>query len=203
METKGNVTRAQTKFLRGFVANPAGPPPEQWPSPVVLRRWLKRPGFCGAMNSILRALRYQADFHLTAAAASGANLLHGAVHGGDALEARKHIEALIHLLRMNHIRQRFAEPLPQPEPVLRDWIKALRLCAPNITVRDALALGDALYHDDGEGEGEFPGDGIKLWRKTGHPDSPYVAEYEKHGFGTRPKGDADEERDNGDDGDDR
>src|SRR5258705_13035910 len=102
-----NTTRTQTLFLRGFRKDPYGPPADQWASPIVLRRWLKRPGFCGAMNSILRAMRYQADFHLTAASASGAHLLHRAVQAGDGLEARKQVEALIHLLRMNHIRQRF------------------------------------------------------------------------------------------------
>ena len=171
------TSRAQTLFLRAFRKNPSGPPPEEWPSPVVLRRWLKRRGFCGAMNSILRALRYQADFHLTAAAASGAHLLHGAVHGGDVHEVRRNIESLIHLLRMSHIRHRFAEPLPQPEPRMTDWIAQLRMAHPSLTVRDALALFDVLAANHG-GNG-FPGEGVALWRKTGHPDSPQVEHYQQ------------------------
>src|SRR5438034_10020435 len=125
------TSRAQTLFLRAFRKNPSGPPPEEWPSPVVLRRWLKRRGFCGAMNSILRALRYQADFHLTAAAASGAHLLHDAVHGGDVFEVRKQVESLIHLLRMSHIRHRFAEPLPQPDPRPNVLIEILKAAHPD------------------------------------------------------------------------
>src|SRR5207247_631093 len=85
------TTRAQTIFLRAFRNNPKGPPPQVWPSPMVLRRWLKRPGFCDAMEKVLRALRYQADFQLTAAAASGATLLHEFVHDGDVSNFRKQL----------------------------------------------------------------------------------------------------------------
>jgi hypothetical protein len=49
-----NTTRAQTDFLRAVAKNPYGLPPDQWPSPDILRRWLKRPGFCDATESILR-----------------------------------------------------------------------------------------------------------------------------------------------------
>jgi hypothetical protein len=119
------------------------------------------------MNSVLRALRYQADFHLTAAAASGAHLLHGSVHAGDVVESRKQIESLIHLLRMNHIRQRFAEPLPQAERNDRDLIGILRGCHPSITVEDALRCFDVL-----DERFRPPGDppfGRSTWKKTGHP----------------------------------
>jgi hypothetical protein len=167
MTNQKTVTRAQTKFLRGFARNPDGPPADEWPSPVVLRRWLKRPGFCGAMNSILRAMRYKADFHLTAAAASGANLLHGAVAAGDVEIVRKQIDSLIHLLRMAHIRHRFAEPLPQPESRMVDFIAWLRTVHPDVTVREALELDDRLSAEPGH-EHE-PGPGMALWRKTGHP----------------------------------
>jgi len=166
------TTKAQTIFLRAFAKNPYGPPPDQWPSPVVLRRWLKRPGFCGAMNSILRALRYQADFHLTAAAASGAHMLHGTVHGGKVDEVRKQIESLTHLLRMAHIRHRFADPLPDPEPRGIDLIGFLRTAHPSITVEDALACFDVLTRDnlgdddDDDGQARH---GYRAWKATGHP----------------------------------
>src|SRR5688572_27690438 len=147
MEKQQHVTRAQTRFLRAFVKNPCGPPADEWPSAVVLRRWLKRPGFCGAMNSILRTLRYQADFHLTAAAASGAYALHGTVRGGDVTDLRKKIEALTQLLRMSHIRHRFADPLPEPEPRGVDLIGLLRTAHPSITVEEALHCFDVLEND--------------------------------------------------------
>jgi hypothetical protein len=36
-------SHAQTIFLRAFQENPAGPPPDLWPSPAVFRKWLNRP----------------------------------------------------------------------------------------------------------------------------------------------------------------
>ena len=59
-----NTTRAQTIFLRAFRTNPGGPPPSLWPTPAILRKWLRRPGFLRALNSILDTLRFQSDFHL-------------------------------------------------------------------------------------------------------------------------------------------
>ena len=159
------TTRAQTIFLRKFVKHPGGPPASEWPSPVVLRRWLKRRGFCGAMNSILRSMRYTADFHLTAAAASGANLLHSSVDSGDPAEARKQIESLIALLRMSHIRHRFAEPLPRPRPRGTDIIAVLRQCHPNAKVGEALALFDQLLSKvDGKETNECK----SAWIRSGH-----------------------------------
>lgn len=160
------TTRAQTLFLRAFARHPNGPPADQWPSPVVLRRWLKRPGFCGAMNSVLRAMRYHADFHLTAAAASGANLILSSVQNGDATEARRNIESLAQLLRIHHVRQRFADPLPEPQPRTSDLLEALHLAHPDITVRDALYCNDVLAREG------LPGKSMKLWARTGHPQSP-------------------------------
>jgi hypothetical protein len=119
------------------------------------------------MNSVLRALRYQADFHLTVAAASGAHLLHGSVHAGDVVESRKQIDSLIHLLRMNHIRQRFAEPLPAPVATDRDLIEMLRTSHPSITVEDALRCIDGLNEDNLRPD-EEPW-GRSAWKKTGHP----------------------------------
>jgi hypothetical protein len=158
------TTRAQTLFLRGFRRDPSGPAPRDWPSPVVLRRWLKRPGFCGAMNSILRALRYQADFHLTAAAASGAHLLHEAAHSGEVHDVRRNIESLIQLLRMAHIRNRFAEPLPEPKRTSADLIDILRVAHPSISVRDALRCFDTLNRNP-----RMRGYGAAALKRVGHP----------------------------------
>jgi hypothetical protein len=169
MEKVESVTRAQTKFLRAFAKNPYGPPADAWPSPIILRRWLKRPGFCGAMNSILRALRYQADFELTAAAASGAHVLHGTIQSGDVDAIKKKIESLVQLLRMSHIRQRFAEPLPQPTMRGIDLISWLRVVHPSITVEDALKGLDSLDQDRKPGE---RGVGYRTWQRTGHPFGP-------------------------------
>jgi hypothetical protein len=174
------TTRAQTVFLRAFVKHPCGPPVEEWPSPVILRRWLKRPGFCGAMNSILRALRYQADFHLAAAAASGAHALHGTVRSADAdgkvdvdlANLRKKIDGLTQLLRMAHIRHRFADPLPEPpQRTPNDWIiQWFRIVHPNNTVEEALRAFDVM--SAGQREPGARGPAYHVWKRTGHPFSP-------------------------------
>jgi hypothetical protein len=163
------TTRAQTLFLRGFRKDPAGPPPHEWPSPIVLRRWLRKGGFAGAMTSLLQALRWQADFHLTAAAASAGQLLHQCVHAGDTNGARKQIEALITLLRLAHIRHRFAEPLPDPPPPTNnDLIKVLRTAHPNIKVSEALQCIDILRSREGEPYTA----GMDAWKRTGHEPPP-------------------------------
>jgi hypothetical protein len=35
---------AQSRVLRTFHTCPGGPPPDQWPSPTIFRRWLRRDG---------------------------------------------------------------------------------------------------------------------------------------------------------------
>ena len=188
------TTRAQTLFLRAFVKDPCGPPAEEWPSPVVLRRWLKRPGFCGAMNSILRTLRYQADFHLTAAAASGAHVLHGTVRGGDVADLRKKIEALTQLLRMSHIRHRFADPLPEPKRAPNDWIiQWFRIVHPSNTVEEALRAFDVM--SAGQREPGVRGPGYHAWKRTGHPLSP---KWQERSPWERPRGRADIDVEQGD-----
>ena len=65
------TTRAQTIFLRAF-RKPGGPAPSLWPSPAILRKWLRRPRFLHALNSVLESLRFQSDFHLANAATHAA-----------------------------------------------------------------------------------------------------------------------------------
>ncbi|HEV2296269.1 MAG TPA: hypothetical protein VGR35_20660 [Tepidisphaeraceae bacterium] len=55
---------------------------EHWPSPAILRRWLRRPGFVQAMQSIRDAIRYQADFQLLTAVGSAAHVLHTTIAAG-------------------------------------------------------------------------------------------------------------------------
>src|SRR5205814_599277 len=52
----------QSSFLRSFRSNPSGPPPKDWPSPAILRRWLRRPSFRSALHSIQSTLRIQESF---------------------------------------------------------------------------------------------------------------------------------------------
>src|SRR5438046_4833789 len=74
------TTNAMTTFLRAFRQSPAGPPPDQWPAPAVLRRWLRRPAFQQALVSLRHVLHFRAEFHLAAAAAQAALTLHQSAH---------------------------------------------------------------------------------------------------------------------------
>ena len=73
---KPRQTRAQTQFLRAFHLHPAGPPPKDWPSPAILRRWLRRGSIRDALISVKQTWRFQSDIHLAAATNSATQLLH-------------------------------------------------------------------------------------------------------------------------------
>ena len=119
---KGTTSPMNT-FLRAFRDNPAGPPPEQWPSPAILRRWLRRPAFQQALVSLRKVLQFRAEFHLAAAAANAAQTLHAANNpipaqdssstqdsGPSTQDLPKHPadqKRLIDLLRLSHLRLRF------------------------------------------------------------------------------------------------
>jgi hypothetical protein len=99
---KGTSSTMNT-FLRAFRQNPAGPPPDQWPSPAILRRWLRRPAFQQALISLRKVLQFRAEFHLAAAAANAAHTLHSTA---PTQESQSH-KRLIDLLRLSHLRLRF------------------------------------------------------------------------------------------------
>src|SRR5437016_1673293 len=106
------ITRTQTLFLRAFRNSPAGPTPDQWPSPSILRRWLRSRAFVTALNSIRDALRFQLDFQLAAAAAQAAQIL--AAPG--AQFSQLDLKRLSDLLRLAHLRQRFPVELKLDSP---------------------------------------------------------------------------------------
>ena len=101
------TTNAQTLFLRAFRRHPAGPPPESWPSPVILRRWLDRPAFRDALATLRDALRLRTEFHLAGAANQAARELQSPPTGGDGLTPEDYKRRL-DLLRLTHLRY----PLP-------------------------------------------------------------------------------------------
>ena len=99
-----DITHRQTIFLRAFRTNPAGPPPDAWPSPAILRKWLRRPTFKQALDSVLESLRFQADFQLALTATHAARYL-GAKAELSTLDFQR-------LLRLGHLRQRFNQEAP-------------------------------------------------------------------------------------------
>jgi hypothetical protein len=106
------TTNAQTAFLRAFRTNPAGPPPEEWPAPAVLRRWLRRPAFQDALVTLREVLRFRTEFHLTAAAAQAAQHLQSSPTQDSTLRTQDY-KRLLDLLRLTHVRQRF--PVKDPD----------------------------------------------------------------------------------------
>jgi hypothetical protein len=94
------TTDAQSTFLRAFRHDPAGPAPADWPHPAVLRRWLRRPAFLTALNSLHQTLRFQIDFHLATAAARAAAAF--------TAQPQLTTQDFNRLLRLAHLRERFA-----------------------------------------------------------------------------------------------
>ena len=98
------ATNAQTTFLRAFRTSPTGPALDQWPSPAILRKWLRQPRFRAALNSLCETLRFKADFHLTLRAAQAAQSL-------GTQDSPLTTRDSDRILRLAHMRQRFpAEP---------------------------------------------------------------------------------------------
>ena len=103
----------QSSFLRAFKTSPTGPAPDQWPSPAILGRWLRRPTFARALQSLLAALRFQSDFQLASAATHAANR----IASSSAQHPDATIQDLERLLRLAHLRQRVpAAPDVAPSP---------------------------------------------------------------------------------------
>jgi hypothetical protein len=61
------ISYRQSLFLRAL-RNPAGLSPTDWPAPAVVSRWLRRPRFLTALESALKAIRYQSEYQLATAA---------------------------------------------------------------------------------------------------------------------------------------
>jgi hypothetical protein len=103
------TTHAQTIFLRTFRNNPTGPAPADWPSPAILRRWLRRPRFRQALHSVQDTLRFQADFHLATAATKAAQRF-------ETQDSELSTLDLNRILRLSHVRQRFTPTHEQTAP---------------------------------------------------------------------------------------
>lgn len=152
------MTRAQTLFLRAFRDHPLGPPPAQWPAPCVFRRWLRRPKFRAALASVRDAMRFQADLHLAGAAAAAAHALQATLASVPADpaaaaalgEQRVVIAGLAQLLKLSHLRQRFAAEEPVPPASNAELLGFLRRLHQNTSIQEALA-----YFHEMRGE-EYP-----------------------------------------------
>jgi len=131
-----NTTDSQSKFLRAFRTHPFGPPPDQWPSPAILRRWLRRPGFHRAFLDLRTAIRMQADFHLAAASAQAAHRL--AQRAAESQDSGLSTQDYLQSLRLAHLRQRFPTDPPLPPAPAIQIVNILRNSAADTTVDEVL-----------------------------------------------------------------
>lgn len=147
------TTRAQTLFLRQLAQNPTGLPSDTMPHPHLLRRWLRRPAFRQALEELRDTLRFQADLQLASAAANAARLLQTLTEPasspdldpGHASALRAQLHALSQLLKLSHLRQRFA-PEQTPQPVRTGNLRAyLRKTYPNDSLRGAVELHHSIH----------------------------------------------------------
>jgi hypothetical protein len=148
------TTDAQSSFLRALAKSELGPGKKPWPSAVVMRRWLRKPGFIAAMRRVRQAMRYQADFQLYSSAASAAHRMQSIVceQGGE-IEP-KLLAALSSLLKLAHVRERFAVPDPKAEMRDGELMTFLRQVHPTVTVRSALDYIERYCTDDSDDVGE-------------------------------------------------
>ena len=102
------TSRLQTIFLRAFRQQPTGPNPDQWPSPAILRRWLRRPTFRRALASVQDTLRLQSDFHLASAATRASAQLAALPEPSPDTPPSESLNTVESILRLAHVRQRFA-----------------------------------------------------------------------------------------------
>ena len=102
------TTDAQSSFLRAFRKTPSGPPPEDWPSHIILARWLKQPRFLEAWNALHEVLQFEAQLRIDVAESHAAGVLaqKTAVPPTDPLE-RQDLDRAVQLLRTAHLRDRF------------------------------------------------------------------------------------------------
>jgi len=115
MPNMPGTTRAQSTFLRRFRDNPAGPPPDEWPYPATLRKWLRHEPFRRALDSIRDTLQFYADFQLARAASLAASRL--ATTGDSSGDlATADLKRLAELLRLAHLRHRFPTPVQLQSP---------------------------------------------------------------------------------------
>lgn len=73
------LSDAQSIFLRALRTSPNGLAPDALPGPAVLRRWMRRPRFRAALDSVRAALEFATELQLSAAAARASNELHRAL----------------------------------------------------------------------------------------------------------------------------
>ncbi|MCY2950505.1 MAG: hypothetical protein NTU53_00820, partial [Planctomycetota bacterium] len=146
MKHTSRITPRQTIFLRSLVQSP--PDPAAWPSPTILRRWLRRPPFLRALDTLRQTLNYASDLLLAYAASSAALALHQPPLPDSSQSKIDNPKSKIDLLKLSHLRQRFPSAITTPTPrrapdpteqaVHERLMQMLQLIHPEANAREAL-----------------------------------------------------------------
>jgi hypothetical protein len=111
-----DLSRRQLDFLRRLIAADGTLPPDAWPSPLILRRWLRNDSFRRALFELRDGFRFQADLHLSAASARAAANLDTQLRDPD---TTADLRDLIYTVRVAHLRERHDPTAQEPRPFLR------------------------------------------------------------------------------------
>ena len=117
------MSHAQTAFIRAFRHSPTGPRPNDWPSPAILRRWLRKPTFRSAYQSLIALTRNQLSFQLLCASLQSVQDLHSDIRHRDTDSGRlsKSQRAIcLDLLKLTrtHLPRAKAAPLNEDDQAL-------------------------------------------------------------------------------------
>lgn len=143
------ATDAQSTFLRKLKRDPVGLPADEWPSAVIMRRWMRRPGFRQALQQLWRVLQLQADLHLAAAAGTGAQALHARIRNVNEDEEQVSNHALVQLVRLSHLRCKTGNLFQTPENTERAPSNPLH---PDLPPELREELTRKLLAEDGDGQ---------------------------------------------------
>lgn len=147
------TNNAQSKFLRSIKLDPHGLPAADWPSAAVMRRWLRKPGFQRALESICQTLQVMAKLRMHATAERASQWLHQSVVDGIDNDTRPTWHGFMQLFRLNSKPVPTATLFPIPEKSA-DQPDTSNFVHPDVPPEEAKRLLTALINEGKEADRE-------------------------------------------------
>ena len=138
---KEQKTRAQSVFLREFAQSTDGSG-INWPSPVILQRWMRSRRFVRTLRQAQEAQRMRMDAALTFSATAAADRMREHVtvdqptKKGEVLNRARNLSALTNIVKVSHKRQIDIPNPPEPDYERAAIIRLLQSLHPNVRVHD-------------------------------------------------------------------